>query len=275
VGELPGQVVGVAQPGGQALADERRGEVGCVAEQEDPPGAEAGCHLGPEGVGRAADDLQAVQVAAPGPGPQQGAEGGRGDQAGFVFAVAQPELPAVPVAGDLHEGGGAGGVADLLDAVPGVQAVLGLDVDHEPAFGEAEVVHGDPGQPADRAVGAVASQHDRPGERLRFPGDAGVHPDRGHADGALGAFQPGHLGSAAEVDQRVPLDPGEQQLFQVGLVEHVRLREPVLAGLVAAAELGHHAVAGVEQAQSAAGPGPGQEALADADPVQGPGDFVV
>ena len=92
---------------------------------------------------------------------------------------------------------------------------------------------------------------------------------------ALGAVQPGHLGSAAEVDQRVPLDPGEHQLFQVGLVEHVRLREAVLAGLVVAAELGHHAVPGVEQAQSAAGPGPGQESLADADPVQGPGDLVV
>ena len=122
VGELPGQVVGVAQPARQALADERRGEVGGVTQQEDPPAAEAGCHLGAEGVGRAADDLQAVQVAAPGPGPQQLAEGGRGDQVGFVLAVAQPELPAVPVAGDLHEGGGAGGVADLLDAVPGVQA---------------------------------------------------------------------------------------------------------------------------------------------------------
>ena len=203
------------------------------------PAAEAGCHLGAEGVGRGADDLQAVQVAAPGPGPQQLAEGGRGDQAGFVLAVAQPELPAVPVAGDLHEGGGAGGVADLLHAVPGVQAGPGLDVDHEPAFGEAQVVHGDPGQLADGAVGAVAAQHDRPGERLRVPGDAGVHPDWPHGprgvagDRAGGAVQPGYLGAAAEVDQRVPLDPGEHQLFQVGLVEHVRLREPVLAGLVA------------------------------------------
>ena len=73
----------------------------------------------------------------------------------------------------------------------------------------------------------------------------------------------------------MPLDPGEQQLFQVGLVEHVGLREAMLAGLVVAAELGHHAVAGVEQAQPAAGPGPGQESLADADPVQDPGDLVV
>ena len=40
-------------------------------------------------------------------------------------------------------------------------------------------------------------------------------------------------------------------------------------------ELGHHAVAGVQQAQPAAGPGPGQESLAHPDPVQGPGDLVV
>ena len=49
----------------------------------------------------------------------------------------------------------------------------------------------------------------------------------------------------------------------------------MLAGLVLPVELGHHAVPGVEQAQPAAGPGPGQEPLADADPVQGPGDLVV
>ena len=83
VRKLPGQVVGVAQPARQALADERRGEVGGVTEQEDPPATEAGCHLGAEGVGRAAKDLQAVQVAAPGPGLQQLPEGGRGDQAGL------------------------------------------------------------------------------------------------------------------------------------------------------------------------------------------------
>src|SRR5580700_1026052 len=90
-----------------------------------------------------------------------------------------------------------------------------------------------------------------------------------------GAVYSGHLGPAAEVDQRMPLDPGEQQFFEVGLVEHVRLGEAVLAWLVVAAELGHDAVPGVEQAQPAAGPGPGQESLADADPVQGPGDLVV
>ena len=179
VGELPGEVVGVAQPGGQALADERRGEVGGVAEQEDAPGLEAGRQPGAEGVAGAADDLQAGQVAASGPGPQQRAEGLRGDQVGFVLAVAQLELPAVPVAGDLHEGGGPGGVADLLHAVPGVQAALGPDVDDEPALGEAQVLHGDPGQLPDRAVGAVAAQHDRAGERLRLARRRGRAPAPG------------------------------------------------------------------------------------------------
>ena len=70
VRELPGQVVRVAQPGRQALADERRGEVGGITEQEDAPGLEAGREPGPEGVAGAADDLQAAQVGAPGPGPQ-------------------------------------------------------------------------------------------------------------------------------------------------------------------------------------------------------------
>ena len=104
-----------------------------------------------------------------------------------------------------------------------------------------------------------------------------MDPDRGRGEraGGIVIVQPDHLGAAAEVDQRVRLDPGEHQHFQVGLVEHVRLREPVLAGLVLPVELGHHAMPGIQQAQPAAGPGPGQETLADADPVQGPGDLVV
>ena len=78
VREFPGQVVGVAQPGGQALADERRGEMGGVAEQEDAAGLEAGRQPGPERVAGGADDLQAGQVVASGPGPQQRRRGPRG-----------------------------------------------------------------------------------------------------------------------------------------------------------------------------------------------------
>ena len=53
--------------------------------------------------------------------PQQPGQHPRLDEVGLVLAVPQLELPAVPVARDVHERRGAGGVADLLDAVPGRQ----------------------------------------------------------------------------------------------------------------------------------------------------------
>lgn len=73
----------------------------------------------------------------------------------------------------------------------------------------------------------------------------------------------------------MPPDPGEQERVQVGLVEHVGLREAVHPGPQVAAELGHHPVAGIEQTQPTARPRPSQEALADADLMQGPGHLVV
>ena len=120
--------------------------------------------------------------------------------------------------------------SQICSPVPDLQAVLDADVDHEPAFGEAQVLHGDAGQLADGAVGAVAAQHGRPGERLQVLADASMHPDRvrsaradgARAHGAGGALHPADLGAAAEVDQRVLLDPGEHQRFQVGLVEQDR-----------------------------------------------------
>ena len=193
---------------------------------------------------------------------------------GFVLALAQLELPAVTISGDLHERRCPGGVADLFHAVPGVQGVIGPDVHHEPALGEPQVLHGHGHQFADRAGGSVAAQHEGPGERLRrlVTGEARAHLDLSRAREVL---QPADVGPAAEVDQRVLLHPGQHELFQVGLVEHVRLREPVDAGLMLAAELGHHLVPGVEQPQPAAGPGPAQEAVADADLAEDPGHLVV
>ena len=111
--------------------------------------------------------------------------------------------------------------------------------------------------------------------RLLLPAEAGAHPHRCHAGRAAGIVQTDDIRSTAEVDQRVLVHPGQHELFQVGLVEHVRLREPVDADLVFAAEFGHHPVPGVEQPQPAAGPGPAQEAVADADPVKRPGYLVV
>jgi len=89
VRELPGEVVGVAQPGPEALADERRSEVGRVAEQEDTPGPEAGRQPGAEGVPGGAGVVWGGQVIASGSGPQPPDGSRRGGQAGFVLGVAQ------------------------------------------------------------------------------------------------------------------------------------------------------------------------------------------
>src|SRR5439155_1978399 len=115
-----------------------------------PADLEVGGQPGPEGVHRAADDLQPGEVGPPGPGLQQPAE--HGDEIGLVLAVAQLELPPVPVAGDVHEGGGPGGVAHLLDTVPGGERGAGADVDDQPAFGEPQVLHAHAEQAANGAV---------------------------------------------------------------------------------------------------------------------------
>jgi hypothetical protein len=124
-------------------------------------------------------------------------------------------------------------------------------------------------------VGAVAAEHQAPGERLHVTGHAGVHPDGAFGGRPDRAVYRVDLGLTVEADQRVLPDPAQQELFQAGLVEHVRLREAVHADLVLAAEFGHHPVPGVEQPQPAAGPGPGQERVADPDPAERPGHLVV
>ena len=68
VGDLPGEVVGVAEPGRQSLADEGWGEMGGVAEEEHPPDLDLGRQPRPEGVHGAANNVEPLEVAAPGPG---------------------------------------------------------------------------------------------------------------------------------------------------------------------------------------------------------------
>ena len=203
--DLPCEVVGVAQPGGQALADERRGQVGGVTEQEDPPGPEAGGQSRPEDIGGAAGNLQAVQVRLPGPWLQKAAERGRGEQGGLVLAVMQLELPAVPVAGDLHEGRRPGRVAHLLYAVPGLQAAGHPDVDYQPALGEAEVLHSEADQVPDRAPGTVAAEHEAAREHAFLSAGPGA---RRHGDGpgarrAHLVGEPYDIGRPVQGDKRV------------------------------------------------------------------------
>jgi hypothetical protein len=251
--------------------------VGGVAEQERPSDPEPRRQPRAERVGGAADEFEPVEVAAPGPWSEQPPERPGVGQVGLVLAVAQLELPPVPVPGDVHEGGGAVRVADLLDPVPGVQGAGDAGVDNQPAFGEPQVPHGHAEQAPDGAVGAVAAEHQTTGEGLAgaVPNEAGTYPHRSPTERVFDAVDPVDLHTAPEVDQRVPVDLVEQQRLQVGLVEHVGRGEAVVTGPDVAAELGHHPVPGVEQAQPAAGPGAGQEGVADADAVQGTGNLVV
>jgi hypothetical protein len=55
-----------------------------------------------------------------------------------------------------------------------------------------------------------------------------------------------------QLDQWMLVDAVEQERFEIRLVEHVGAGEAAVGHLRLPAELGHHPVAGVEQAQSAA-----------------------
>ena len=137
-GEFPRQVVGVAQPGAQALPDERGGQVRGVAEQEHPAGAPPVGELGAEGVLGDPHEAQLRRVEVVRPGPQQRQQRVQVRVVAHGLAVAQAELPAVAGRPDPHVGGGPGRVADLVDAVPGVEVRRGVDVDDEPALLEPQ-----------------------------------------------------------------------------------------------------------------------------------------
>jgi hypothetical protein len=70
---------------------------------------------------------------------------------------------------------------------------------------------------------------------------------------------------AADGDLGVALDVGTQHRFQLGLVEHVHLREPVGgAELGVARDFGEHLHLWVDQPKTQRGPAVGGELLADA-----------
>ena len=70
-------------------------------------------------------------------------------------------------------------------------------------------------------------------------------------------------------------ETGPQQAFQLGLVEHAGLREPVDPGGLGTSELGQYPRVGIEQPQALRGPGDGRELRADTHPRQDPVDLVV
>ena len=91
----------------------------------------------------------------------------------------------------------------------------------------------------------------------------------------LGLGDAGDLDIAPKQGVRVCLEVGAQHRFQLGLVEHVHLREAVGAGLGAALDLGQHPHVGVEQPKTQRRPGVGGELVAHAQAGQDAVDLVV
>ena len=249
VREFPGQVVGVAQPGGQALADERRGEVGGVAEQEDAAGLEPGRQPGPEGVAGGADDLQAGQVAR----PVQGRS--RAPRASGVIRPASSSpsnsrnsqryrSPVTCMKVAARAGSQTCSTPSQVSRPSSTWMSTTSQRSVKPRSSmvipvSSRIVLLAPSQPSTtRPVNVCSSPAMRAWTRT---GAAVSGP------GASSSSSPVTSAPRRNSISGCCLGPGEQQLFQVGLVEHVRLREAVLAGLVLPVELGQHAMPGIQQ----------------------------
>src|SRR4029453_16434341 len=101
-GELPGEVGRVADAGAHALSDERRGQVGGVAEQKHPAVAPAVGPDAPEGGGGLPQEGQLAGVPPGTPRSDQLEDLGVVEVLGPLTG-AQPELPAVPAGYHRHE----------------------------------------------------------------------------------------------------------------------------------------------------------------------------
>jgi hypothetical protein len=271
-GELPAELVDVAQPQPEALADERRGEVGGVAAQQHPARAPPVGDLRGVAVLGGADHL--------GTGHTEGDQQRREVDVGRALAVGQPELDPVPVTGDRHGGGRAAGVADLLDAGPAPQRPVGHQVDDQPALGRPEVAHLGADQPAHGAVRPVAAQHRVGRQLLDVPGRPvpDGQPDRS-VPLSLGALRSAavldvhHLHPAAQRGAGLGGQRPAEQPLQVGLGEHRALRPAVLPR--AAAELDQHPAVAVHQPQTRHRAADRGEVVGDAGGLQHPQALVV
>ena len=85
----------------------------------------------------------------------------------------------------------------------------------------------------------------------------------------------GDLDVASELDTRVTLEVGAQQCLELGLVEHIGLREAVNAAGGIAVELGQHAHGVIEQPQPERGSGDRRELVGDSEARHDTEDLVV
>ncbi len=263
-GQLPGEVGRIPHAAAQSLPDERRGEVGGVAEQEHPPVAPAVGQAGPEGVFGQPHQPQPADRDVAGPRGDQRVQPGRVAEVVPALPGQQPELPAVPGRADPHVRAGPVRVAQLVYAVPLGQVGVGVHVDDQPALLQVQVLQAAADRGPDHAVGAVAAEHVLGQDRLAAAGDPVADLDP-HPAGAV-LDHVGDLAVAADGHRRIAGQVRAEDALQHRLVEHVRLGVPVPAGRGAPPELGQHPQVAAEQPQPLTWPGDRGELLGHPQP---------
>ena len=272
-GEFPRQVHRVPQPGAHALPDERRGEMGGVAEQKDVAPAPPLGDLGAKGVFGDADQRQIRGWNIANPRSDERAQCVEIGEIVCGFDGQHLEFPAVTGVADAHVRRGASRIADLMHALPLTEIGCSCDVDHQPALVELQVAHADADARPRNTVRAVAPEDIGRLDNMLCPIGA---IDEGHQDPSLSIVgDVGDLDVAPQFCARVALEVCAQQRFEVRLVEHVRLREAMHAACRVAVKLGQDPRGVVEQSQPERGPGDGRELLGDAETRDDTVDLVV
>ena len=232
--ELPRQVGGVSQAGAQTLPGERWRLVGGVAGEEHATSAPLVHPPGLEPVHGVTFEPRVVRCGAP--GFEEPPRGGLVVQGVDPLARQRHELPAPPSRSTRHARGRARRVADLhVQGVEGARLVED-DVDDEPVVEERAVGHRHADEVPNGAVGAVAADdvagvHRGRVARPADPDPAGavwldVDPFAVCGDGGAVVVEADDLDTPAHLHAGQLGDPGEQQVFELGLGEHRRLRPP-------------------------------------------------
>ena len=144
-----------------------------------------------------------------------------------------------------------------MHAFPLVELDRAVHVDDQPPLLELEVLHGRADRGANHAVGSIAAQ-DVGGQHGLVV--AGERVGEVHADPAVAVLgDVGDLDVAAHADRGLVLEVGAQQVFELGLVEHVGLWVTVPAVVGGSVEDREHPVVAVDQLQ----PGVGRDTAAN------------
>ncbi len=244
-GQLPRQIVRVAQARAHALADERRRQMRGVPEEEHSPVPPPIRHLRTEGVLGDAHEVERRARGVPQPRAEQRLEGGEVTVVLGALVVVEFELPAVASLTDAHERGRAVRIAELVHALPQAELVRAGDIDDEPPLLGSQRGHPRPQGGAHRAVRSVAPQH-----RVRRDGaaDAGGDVPQDHTRPAVLVDHVDDLDAAAEGHRGGRQHGVAKDPLEFRLIEHVGRWISVRTRIGVAFELGQGGQVRIHQA---------------------------